>query len=92
MNYVDKQNSSINLSVYQFKYLLKQALLNYKGDDASIVCTKPHRVAAISVAKRVAQEVGEKRQRIGACYFVSCSNASSSNNSSKDKADLYTGA
>jgi hypothetical protein len=39
---------------------LEKALSDGKGDQVSILCTQPRRVAAISVAERVSEEWGEK--------------------------------
>ena len=43
--------------------LLEDAMLSGKGAKCSIVCTQPRRVAAISVAKRVAHERAERLGR-----------------------------
>lgn len=40
-------------------YILEQALLQGRGDATSILCTQPRRVAAISVAERVSDELGD---------------------------------
>lgn len=40
-------------------YVLEEALRDGRGDQASILCTQPRRVAAISVAERVAEELGD---------------------------------
>ncbi|GAX13568.1 hypothetical protein FisN_3Lh136 [Fistulifera solaris] len=42
------------------QFLLSTALLQGKGGHTSIICTQPRRVAATSVAERVAEEVGER--------------------------------
>ena len=42
------------------QFLLEEAVARGKGSRVSIVCTQPRRVAAISVAERVANERGEK--------------------------------
>ncbi|CAJ1934420.1 unnamed protein product [Cylindrotheca closterium] len=39
------------------QYLLEEALLQGKGDKVNILCTQPRRVAATSVAERVADEI-----------------------------------
>lgn len=41
------------------QYLLDDAVRNGKGGDCSIICTQPRRIAAISVADRVAAERDE---------------------------------
>lgn len=41
-------------------FILEAALLEANGDKASILCTQPRRVAAISVAERVSEEWGEE--------------------------------
>ncbi|KAL7471936.1 hypothetical protein ACHAXS_012245 [Conticribra weissflogii] len=41
------------------QFLLEEALLEGRGDRVQILCTQPRRVAAISVAERVAQEMCE---------------------------------
>ena len=38
-------------------YLLEEALSDGLGDRISVVCTQPRRVAAVSVAERVADEL-----------------------------------
>lgn len=40
-------------------YILEQALSNGLGDHTSILCTQPRRVATMSVAERVADELAE---------------------------------
>lgn len=40
-------------------FILEQSLHDGKGDRISILCTQPRRVAAMSVAERVATELGE---------------------------------
>ena len=40
--------------------ILDNAINNGKGSETKIVCTQPRRIAAISVATRVASERGEK--------------------------------
>lgn len=40
-------------------YVLEDGLANGHGDRISILCTQPRRVAAVSVAERVAEEMGE---------------------------------
>ena len=40
------------------QYLLQEA--QEKGEKIRIICTEPRRIAAISVADRVAQEIGTK--------------------------------
>lgn len=42
------------------KYILENALHNKQ--EVKIICTQPRRIAAITIAKRVAQELG---QRVG---------------------------
>eukprot|EP00980_Cylindrotheca_fusiformis_P015390 scaffold4329_cov115-Cylindrotheca_fusiformis.AAC.7 len=39
------------------QYILEQALLDGRGDSVEILCTQPRRVAAVSVAERVADEM-----------------------------------
>lgn len=39
------------------QYVLEEALLQGWGDRVNIVCTQPRRVAATSVAERVAEEM-----------------------------------
>ncbi len=51
-------DSNIFLQVPQF--LLATALMQGKGGQTSIICTQPRRVAATSVAERVAEEIGER--------------------------------
>jgi ATP-dependent RNA helicase DHX29 len=41
------------------QYLLEDALLHGRGDAVNILCTQPRRVAATSVAERVAEEMCE---------------------------------
>lgn len=41
------------------QYILEEAILNGIGDQAQILCTQPRRVAATSVAERVAEEMCE---------------------------------
>ena len=41
------------------QYLLEHAISTGGGAGCSIVCTQPRRIAAISVAERVAEERGE---------------------------------
>lgn len=41
-------------------FILEDALREGNGDKASILCTQPRRVAAISVAERVSEEWGEE--------------------------------
>jgi len=56
------------------QFLLDQAIRNGKGAECNIVCTQPRRIAAMSVAKRVAVERGERlRESVG--YRVRFSNA-----------------
>ena len=40
-------------------YLLEEAFAQGIGDTTSVLCTQPRRVAAVSVAERVAEELGE---------------------------------
>lgn len=40
-------------------YILEQALLDGLGDHTNLICTQPRRIAAISVAERVADELAE---------------------------------
>jgi len=40
-------------------YLLEDLIMNKKGSEGYIICTQPRRIAAISVAERVAFEMGE---------------------------------
>ncbi len=50
------------MSIIFYLLLLTEALLRFiqgEGSRVSIVCTQPRRVAAISVAERVAAERGE---------------------------------
>ena len=42
------------------QFLLEDAIARGRGAEASIVCTQPRRIAAISVAQRVAEERGER--------------------------------
>jgi hypothetical protein len=42
------------------QYLLEDALLHGSGDAVNILCTQPRRVAATSVAERVAEEMCER--------------------------------
>lgn len=42
------------------QYLLEDALLHGRGDAVNILCTQPRRVAATSVAERVAEEMCER--------------------------------
>lgn len=42
------------------QFLLFQALARGKGGHTSVLCSQPRRVAATSVAERVAEEIGEK--------------------------------
>ena len=42
------------------QYLLEDALLHGRGDTVNILCTQPRRVAATSVAERVAEEMCER--------------------------------
>jgi ATP-dependent RNA helicase DHX29 len=46
------------------QYLLEEALLSGRGDEAEIICTQPRRVAATSVAERVADEMCHKLGRM----------------------------
>lgn len=39
------------------QYILEQALMDGRGDSVHILCTQPRRVAAVSVAERVAEEM-----------------------------------
>ena len=41
------------------QYILEDAVLRGGGGACSIVCTQPRRIAAVSVAERVAAERGE---------------------------------
>jgi HrpA-like RNA helicase len=41
-------------------FLLEEALESGLGDKANIICTQPRRVAAISVAERVSDQINEK--------------------------------
>jgi len=41
------------------QYILEQALLDGMGDTVNMICTQPRRVAATSVAERVADEIVE---------------------------------
>ena len=41
------------------QYILEQALLDGLGDQVQVLCTQPRRVAATSVAERVAEEMCE---------------------------------
>lgn len=41
------------------QYLLDDAVRHGRGGDCSIICTQPRRIAAISVADRVANERDE---------------------------------
>ena len=41
-------------------YLLNDMVESLRGSECYIVCTQPRRVAAISVAERVAYEYGEQ--------------------------------
>ena len=43
------------------QYLLEEAILGGYGDLAQIICTQPRRVAATSVAERVAEEMCEQK-------------------------------
>lgn len=43
------------------QYLLEEAILDGYGDLAQIICTQPRRVAATSVAERVAEEMCEQK-------------------------------
>jgi HrpA-like RNA helicase len=50
---------------------LEEALLNGQGDKVNIICTQPRRVAATSVAERVAEEMNDRYvvgNSIGAVY------------------------
>lgn len=42
------------------QYLLEEALLSGHGDEVNIICTQPRRVAATSVAERVAEEMNDR--------------------------------
>ena len=42
------------------QYLLEEALMNGQGDSVNIICTQPRRVAATSVAERVAEEMTDR--------------------------------
>lgn len=42
------------------QYILEEAAARGKGSLVSVVCTQPRRVAAITVAERVAAERGER--------------------------------
>ncbi len=42
------------------QYLLEEALLSGYGDSVNIICTQPRRVAATSVAERVAEEMNDR--------------------------------
>lgn len=42
------------------QYILEEALLLGEGHNVNLVCTQPRRVAAVSLAERVAQEMGEE--------------------------------
>lgn len=56
------------------QFLLDQAIRNGNGSECNIICTQPRRIAAMSVAKRVAVERGERlRESVG--YRVRFGNA-----------------
>lgn len=42
------------------QYILEEALLRGEGHRVNLVCTQPRRVAAVSLAERVAQEMGDE--------------------------------
>jgi ATP-dependent RNA helicase DHX29 len=42
------------------QYILEEALLRGEGHKVNLVCTQPRRVAAVSLAERVAQEMGDE--------------------------------
>ncbi|GAB5032483.1 atp-dependent rna helicase dhx29 [Nannochloropsis oceanica] len=42
------------------QYILEEALLRGEGHKLNLVCTQPRRVAAVSLAERVAQEMGDE--------------------------------
>lgn len=42
------------------QYLLEEAMMNGQGDRVNIICTQPRRVAATSVAERVADEMADR--------------------------------
>ena len=44
-------------------YILEQCLL--KGQDCKIYCTEPRRISAISLARRVSEELGERKEDVG---------------------------
>ena len=46
------------------QFLLEEAALSGHGAGCSVVVTQPRRIAAISVAERVAVERGEKGARV----------------------------
>lgn len=41
------------------QFILEEALLRGDGHKVNLVCTQPRRVAAVSLAERVAQELGD---------------------------------
>ena len=42
------------------QFLLERALLDGRGDATNLLCTQPRRVAATSLAERVAEEMGDR--------------------------------
>jgi HrpA-like RNA helicase len=57
------------------QYLLEHEIEQGRGATCSIICTQPRRIAAISVADRVAQEraeppPGKRGSRVGCADFV----------------------
>lgn len=41
------------------QFILEEALLRGEGHKVNLVCTQPRRVAAVSLAERVAEEMGD---------------------------------
>ncbi|GKZ00526.1 hypothetical protein MPSEU_001005000 [Mayamaea pseudoterrestris] len=49
------------------QFLLENALMDYRGMDTFILCTQPRRIAAVTVAERVSEEMGDANigKRVG---------------------------
>lgn len=52
-------NSILGKTTQVPQYILEDAILNNNANKCSIVCTQPRRLAATSMAMRVAHERGE---------------------------------
>uniref|UniRef100_A0A0N4ZEL1 RNA helicase n=1 Tax=Parastrongyloides trichosuri TaxID=131310 RepID=A0A0N4ZEL1_PARTI len=63
-----KSNTGSGKSTQIAQFLLKNYILNGKGAEFNCIITQPRRLSAISLAKRVAEELGEKvGDSIGYC-------------------------